>query len=233
LVVTWPSALRRELARADRGLLVFTREGCELALLPDCRVPGRYEYRSFALSYVPNHIPLADIDELWANLPDLAAREAEPWSGPYLLAVQTAGSLRATTWDPGAVTLEGDCEGATHVLDTVELGAGMLARGSYVEPNGPSEIEEVLVEFGDPSRCTERDEDQRQPASCARAWAISLISVELELANERDACPGPTGYDGLLCSSPGRTNHCGLEPADRRCNHVRGEEPRLRELLGP
>lgn len=234
VIVTWPSTLRRQLARADTrthgGLLVLARVDCGFALLPECRVPGRYNYVHSPLSFVPTELPLADIDELWANLPDLAAREPREWSGPYLIAVQAAGTLRAATWDPSAATLEGQCEGATHVLDTIELGAGWLARGSYVEPNGPADIDEVLVEFGDPSRCENRYEDKHQPKGCDEAWAISLIALDDD--GERDACPGPTGYDGLLCSSPGRMNHCGLEPADRRCNHARGDEPRLRELLG-
>jgi hypothetical protein len=226
VVVTWPSTLRRQLAQADTaaGLLVFARTDCEFELLPDCRVPGHYGRARMLSTLIP--LPFADLDELWANLPELAAREPQEWSGPYLLEVKAAWTLRAVAWDPSEATLKGNCEGATHVLDTVELGAGRFSRGAYVEPYGPTEIDEVLVEFGNPSRCgDERHED------CEQAWAVTLVALADD--GERDGCPGPTGYDGLVCSSPERTNLCHLVLEDRRCNQMRGDESRLRELLGP
>jgi hypothetical protein len=227
LVVHWPTSQLELLSSslADPvGLRVVAQRGDIFELLEHCRVAG--SYRREARPSTPYHIPLAGPDELSANLPGF---EGQPELALVFSLVDN-GLLRASAWNPSAPAFDGDCREATHVVDTIELGAGSLARGTYAEPFGPATIDGELLRFGDTKQCPNLQPDPSQPSSaCEQPWAVLLVALGEDLP--LDGCPGDTGYDGLLCSGPKRTNYCGLQPKDRRCSQARGAEPRLRELF--
>jgi hypothetical protein len=131
LVVEWSSGDRASLeALARRQLLVTRWTGCELTVLRGCRARGAYEY--VGITPKRDTVTMRDRDQLYANLPLGAADlggELET-SGELGLEMTTAGMLESTVGSVRVDQLEGECDGATHVVGALAVGAFELTSGS-------------------------------------------------------------------------------------------------------
>ncbi|MCB9566917.1 MAG: SUMF1/EgtB/PvdO family nonheme iron enzyme [Myxococcales bacterium] len=133
LIIEWPAAdrgaLESQIRRGDR-LVVVRYEGCEMEILRRCEASGRYGFT--ALERKDDEAIMRSADDLYAKIPLGAARlEAElERHGALRLAMTIVGAYEAegVDLDPGA--LRGRCEGATHLVTSLSVGAFALSSES-------------------------------------------------------------------------------------------------------
>jgi hypothetical protein len=232
LVVEWPSADRASLeARLASGLVAVRAAGCEIEVLRQCVVPGSYLYR--ALTRKNDQVLITDVDDLYVQMPLGAARLASKLARSGKLDVRMAlvGMLEAPTGRIAADTLSGDCDGATHVIAGVQLGAFQFFAGGSGEMGaglvvgvaglgGRSEASrELLSADGDPTRCDgSASIDLRPPEGCGAVIRIELTPLKAAPPPVVAAsCPsGSTMNDGRCVISQ---TYCpdGTQPLDGRC----------------
>ena len=147
LLVEWPATQRSALeARLQAGPapLVVRYGGCELQVLRRCRAPGRYRW--LATQPKREQLRLRNADEVHAKVPLGAAR--------LVAAVERHGELRldltvvgefASERAPGRDELIGECEGATHVVAAVAVGAFELASAAGAGVEAGAELPAVGV----------------------------------------------------------------------------------------
>ncbi|MEZ4449762.1 MAG: formylglycine-generating enzyme family protein [Nannocystaceae bacterium] len=133
LIIEWPSADRGTLeTQVHRGdhLIVVRYEGCDMEILRRCRARGRYGYA--AVQRKEEHSSIRSTDDLYAKIPIGAARlEAElERSGALTLEMTVVGAYEADALKLGDGDLEGSCDGATHVVTGVTVGAFALSSAS-------------------------------------------------------------------------------------------------------
>ena len=223
LIVEWPSADRGELeAQAhNRGLVVVRYQGCEMQVLDGCTAPVKYGYSP--ITRKKDRVVMRDADDLYANVPVGAARlEAKlEKSGELDVDMTMVGRWEAERRGVRAGELQGACEGATHVLSALTVGAFTFTAGADATVSGGATVlntvggasstakRETLNADGDEGACEKSaPDDKGPPANCG-----ALLRVEatpLELADE-DVC-------ARACS---RLAACGI-PYDRYCmDHCR------------
>lgn len=133
LIIEWPSAdrgaLEGQIKRGDR-LVVVRYEGCAMEVLRSCRARGGYGYS--AVERKEEAQTLKTADELYARIPLGAAQlEGElARHGALRLAMTIVGTYDADRLSIPRGELEGECEGATHVVTGLTVGAFALASGS-------------------------------------------------------------------------------------------------------
>ena len=124
LIVEWPSADRADLeAQAQTDVVVVAYDGCEMRLLSRCTFPGRYECR--AVTPKQDTIRIRNEDDLWASIP-LGAAKLEgklATSGQLNVAMTMVGTYSTDVTNGGVKHLKGDCEGATHLVVDLTVGA--------------------------------------------------------------------------------------------------------------
>jgi hypothetical protein len=192
LVVEWPPAERGRLEAAVRtGLVAVHYDGCEMQLRPYCHV------KSAAYTYAPvtrkrDEVSIRDADDLYTQLPAGAARlEAK---------LKTAGELHVEMilvgrWESqrGAVDraeLEGDCEGATHVVNAATVGAFTFSAGAGAEVGGGATAfgagagasstarREMLTQDGDDAACAKASvRDAAPPDGCGALIRIEVVPI--------------------------------------------------------
>jgi hypothetical protein len=135
LVVEWSSADRAELeARMHEGLVVVRYLGCEMQVLPRCRAT-RGSYRFVGVTRKTDRIAIRDEDQLWANMPigaaglEAALKRAGQLDVSMTIVGQYESSLTHLTEDD----LDGSCDGATHVLASLTVGAFELATSARAD----------------------------------------------------------------------------------------------------
>jgi len=204
LIVEWPPAERGRLeASVRRGLVAVRYVGCEMQLVPECRVrAGEYKYAP--LTRKNDSVRIKNEDELYASLPAGAARfEAKLKSAGQLNVQMTmVGRYESSRGSVGRNDLDGDCDNVTHVVTAVTVGAftfyagadatvGGGASGLGIGAGGSSAASrETLTQDGDDSACAKATgHDERPPDGCG-----ALIRLEVAPVPERHARVVPT-YD--------------------------------------
>ena len=200
LIIEWPSpergALESQVLRGDH-LVVVRYEGCEMEVLRRCYARGRYAFSG--VQQKVDNSSIRSADELYAKIPLGAARlEAElERHGALSLAMTYVGAYEA---EGGSLSealesdaLEGRCDGATHVVTNLSVGAFQLtsASGAGVKagaevglPGGVGEGAGGGVSSthargfrrsdGDPGACSGYS-DTRPPEGCG-----ALLRIEVE-----------------------------------------------------
>jgi hypothetical protein len=223
LTLDWPAPRRAELLallRAETGALVVEQRGCELILKPGCRGQQHYEFQG--LDGMQWRQLLTTTEELWSNLPELA----DSGTGPVIVDEIRRGRFDlgpwatnrpppSTPWSPRELGLAGDCSGATHVLISVDVGAGrMLASDTAGSVVGP-----VLVNAGRMPGCRER---RHSIAALARADCLEPLQVSLlplaDTAPLSEPCIAPAQWNHIHCVDPivHRPAPC-LDPYEPTC----------------
>ena len=224
LVVEWPAAERASLeARLTRGLVAVHAEGCELEVLRQCTVPGKYSY--LGLTRKNEQVTIRDADDLYTKLPlGAVALEAKlARAGRLDVKLALVGMLEAT----GAVeraALTGDCGRATHVISAAQLGAFLFSAGGSAEIGGgvtvqtvgvgasSSSEQELLSADGDPARCDgATTADERPPEGCGAVLRIELAPLGAP------TCVAGSAWDGQRCVVTRVYCPQGTDPIDGRC----------------
>jgi len=191
LLIEWPAPDRASLAtRLRRNLLVVHRDGCTVDVLAECTVPGT-SYGYHAITPTNDSLKIQTKDDLRANLPLSAFSLEAPLakSGELNLSMTIVGNYEAERSRFDVSDLDGHCEGATHVVSLIQVGAFEFYSGSSANLGGDLEVEgvgggghssteqEVLNRDGDPAACTATSTDA-PPQKCGALLRLELSAIE-------------------------------------------------------
>lgn len=193
LLIEWPAPDRASLAtRLRRNLLVVHHEGCTVDVLADCTVAGT-GYGYHAITPTNDSLRIKDEDELYANLPLSAFSLEAPLakSGELNLAMTIVGNYEAERSRVDASELDGRCEGATHVVSLIQVGAFEFYSGSKADLGADVEVEgvagggrssseqEILNRDGDPAACEAASVDAAAPPqNCGALLRLELSPID-------------------------------------------------------
>jgi hypothetical protein len=201
LVTEWPATEKANLeARLRQGSVIVSYSGCTLRMLPRCRVRGDYVWRRTTTS--TDVIEIRNADELYAKMPLGAVSLEGELQRSGRLAVQTtaSGQLQLANFEPNDIPKNGECEGATHVVGALSVGAFKLRSGGTARAAGRAEVtaigsargasdsEETIVrEAGAPVRC-EQSTESAPHSECASPLQMFLQALPASVVDR-----GPTG----------------------------------------
>jgi hypothetical protein len=138
LVVEWPSADRGELEARVRhdGLVVVSYSGCQMRVLDECRAGSSYAYAP--ITRKKDHLGIHNTDDLYANVPVGAANlEAKLATAAQLDVDMTlVGRWEGQELTVREEALTGRCDGATHVVSALTVGAFKFTAGADAEVGG-------------------------------------------------------------------------------------------------
>jgi hypothetical protein len=169
-------------------------------MLPSCRTRGGYQWRRTTTA--TDVVNINNADELYSKLPLGAVSLEGELARSGHLAVQTtvSGQLQLAEFSPEGVPRGAECEGATHVIRSLTIGAFKLRSGGAARVSAEvgvvgigtgeassSSGETLIREAGRPDRC-ELGTDLAPHAECA-----SPIQVFLEPLPSSVVDRGPTG----------------------------------------
>lgn len=182
----WPASEKAHLeSQLATGAVVVSYSGCELRVLPECRVEGRYEWQRTSLS--EDVVEIRTEDDLYAKLPLGAATLEGELKSRGRLSVRTtvAGQLRLAA--PG-MSPTAECADATHVVAGMSVGAFRLVSGESSAGNasaglplarvggGKSASESVVRASGTPSSCSGAS-DQAPNPECRSPLQLFLLPL--------------------------------------------------------
>jgi hypothetical protein len=168
LVVEWPMGERAALeGRVQRGLVAVRYRNCEMELITNCSVTGTYSY--VGVTPKSENVKITNADELYAKIPIGAVRlEGQlARAGELNVDMIQVGRHEADRYHFRETDLSGRCEGATHVVTGLSVGAfvfysgsgadiglGAGVKGTGIEAGvGSTASKSVLNRDGDPSAC--------------------------------------------------------------------------------
>lgn len=207
LVVEWPAPERGSLEmRLRKGAVVVRYAGCEMQVLKHCYVPdSAYEYGAFTRKR--ETVRIRDADELYAKLPVGAARLEGKLADSEALEVSMTmvGMFESTRPSAARGELVGDCDGATHVVAGVQVGAyafeaerSLEASGAVGLRSGPSvggrheRERETLSMDGRVEACaTSTPGDTEPPADCGALLRVEVVPLDADPALTQ-ALPEPS-----------------------------------------
>jgi transposase len=228
LVTEWPASEKANLeSRLREGGVVVAYSGCEMRLLPGCRAGGDYEWRRTTTS--TDSFEILSHDDLYTKLPLGAATLEGELSNSGRLAVRTtvSGQLGLVGADPSRVPITGACQGATHLVSGLSIGAFQLKSGGATSVSGGAEVaglgakagtgreEETLRSAGTPGTCMEASVDAPHP-ECRSPIQIFLTPLPAMLrerppegmiraafiSDEAEKTWQVVGNDRVLCETP-------------------------------
>ncbi len=199
LIVEWPSAARGQLeaiVENRRAVAVVHYEGCEMKVLPRCSAPGQLAYVAFRNQKLDS-VHIRNADDLYANLPvGAAGLEAKlQSSGELTVDVSLVGRFEADSATASRGDLKGECDGATHVVRAVTVGAfdfhtgaaSDVSGGAKVGPAGvgasSSSSRETLAKDGATAACDKSaTTDVDPPANCGALVRIEVVPLSVAVA---------------------------------------------------
>lgn len=215
LIVEWPSSVRAKLeALAHKGLVAVHWKGCELEVLPRCRVLGAYAWTP--ITRKEDRVSMRDQDELWANVPigagGLESKLAR--SGALHVRMTIVGRWEADRDTIRADEMKGECAPATHVVTGMAAGAfdfwagaeatvGASASVANIGAGGKSEsTAELINRDGDTNACSKSSSaDKLPPDGCGALLRIELARVGDPQKNAKPDCSDKTTWDGNQCAA--------------------------------
>ena len=200
LIVEWPAAQRTKLeALSRRGAVAVKYLGCDLEVLAQCRVSKTYVYTSTTKQR--ERVTIRNEDELYARLPIGAARlEADlKKAGELNVSMTIVGTYETDRATVRRDELVGECDGATHVVTALTVGAFEFIAGANAEGGAGATIagtgagmrgssrRETLNQAGDEAACERATaEDQTPPYGCG-----ALLRLEVLPISDRSAVSTP------------------------------------------
>lgn len=188
LVVDWSPMDRSKLEAAARhGLVPLNVDGCRARVVDTCAVKRTYAFE--ATSRQREVMIVRDRDELGAKLPILATRLGASFSRSTALdvAMTVVGRYEAGPAPVGRADLEGECDGVTHVVANISVGAFSIAtaRATNVEASldvvhtGQAREKKRIDSAGLEERCAlARRSDDAPPEDCAIPLRVELRALE-------------------------------------------------------
>lgn len=124
LIVEWPGTNKVRLdAASRRGVVVVAFNGCKLDVLTQCEAPGAYEMED--VTPIRDKVEIKSENDLFAYLPLSAVQlGGQIAAGDSLLLDYVAVGQRAYKGD--APSIKGTCDGATHFVKRIMVGAYSL-----------------------------------------------------------------------------------------------------------
>jgi hypothetical protein len=189
----------------------------QMEMLRGCVVEGKYHYA--ALTPKEESLVIRDRNELAAELPIHGARVAAKIENREALEVRITivGMYEADPTTFHSIDLHGNCDGATHVVRALAVGAFELssfasaARGGGVDilgAGGKIEHEserEVLNRDGDKGTCTRSsDRDTGPPYGCGALLRVEVAPVVYpasKTATSSSDCPAGFKRNGSECTA--------------------------------
>jgi hypothetical protein len=141
MLVEWPATEKAALqSAATRGLVVVRYDGCRLRLLDRCDAGGGYAFTETSRSR--DGFAIRDRSELYARLPLGAIKlEAELGEEASLeLAYVAVGTRDADEVSISRTQLSGGCDGSTHFVRSMVVGAYELARATASEVGAGADV---------------------------------------------------------------------------------------------
>ncbi len=195
MVVEWPGTSKVDLeAASQQNVVIVSYKGCALKVLTGCTAKGKYDF--VGTTPTRDEIVIGTNTDLYAQLPlGAAALKGELASGSSLRLEYVAVGQRVAK---APSNLRGDCEGATHFVRSITVGAYQLdvqagtavGVGADVGPAGAGakRREDVrrLRGAGDVSTCT---------ASKAKGECGAVLQLGLVALPEGGEAPASDGDD--------------------------------------
>jgi len=191
MLVEWPATEKAALqASSDRGVVVVSYDGCRLRMLDACSLEGAYEFHETSRSM--DGFTVTNRNELYAKLPlGAVSLQGEIDKGHSLKLSYVAVGTRTTEIARAERDqLVGTCDGATHYVRTMIVGAYELASeasldvGASVEVGpaglggGHGEAASVIRSDGDLTGCADRATPADDPG-CAAVVQLVLVPVSV------------------------------------------------------
>ncbi len=214
LVTEWPASEKANLeSRLREGGVVVAYSGCEMRLLPGCRAGGSYEWRRTTTS--TDSFEILTQDDLYTKLPLGAAALEGELSNSGRLSVRTtvSGQLGLVGADANRVPITGSCQGATHLVSGLSIGAFQLKTGGATAVSGGAEVsgvgahagtgreEATLRSAGTPSTCMEATLEAPH-AECRSPIQVFLTPLPAAL---RERPPEGTVRAAFISDEPEKT----------------------------
>ncbi|MBW2453889.1 MAG: hypothetical protein JRI68_05245 [Deltaproteobacteria bacterium] len=238
LIIEWPAAERASLeALAKRGAVVVRYQGCDMEVLTRCHLARPYGYTPTT----PQHeqVTIRNEDELYARLPLGAVRLAGELerSGQLAVSMTIVGTYENGRQPVTQDELEGQCSGATHVVNAMTVGAfefttGAAARvgvgADAVVAGGGAQSETqrtTLDRGGDRAACDQATGDDEQPPyGCGALLRVEVARIAPAVAPA--APPAAT-------ASAGQPGDATIEPGTATCPTDIGGPPAPATPPGP
>ncbi len=208
LVLEWPAADRAALeAQRAGGVVVVRYGGSEMEVLRGCRAPGAYRY--VPVTPKQEGLVVRDAGELAAAMPiHTVSLEARLQHQQELdVSMTIVGLYQADGGSVAAVDLQGECAGATHVVQALAVGAFEIDATARAAVSGGVNVlgaggisakqdasREVVHKDGDRDACAKGGaHDASPPYACGAMVRVEVAAVRFPSTGSGGAC-GP----GLL-----------------------------------
>ncbi len=157
-IVEWSAADRGDLeSMSGEGVVVVRYDGCQkLKILTECVVPGSYHFKAFSSPRLDS-VSMTTKQELFASLPVGAVNieGALGDGGSVDLRYILVGTQRSSE-RPSVASLKGYCEGASHYVSSLSVGAFVLEQRTQLKTTADTTVSIVAAASG------ERTEARRQ-----------------------------------------------------------------------
>ena len=205
LIVEWPGISKVSLdSVSKRGIVVVSYASCALKVLSGCSASGRYEYT--AVTPARDKIQIESQDDLYARLPlGAVSLKGELARGNNLELDYIAVGQRVASEVP--VKLTGDCEGATHYVRTITIGAYNLDAAARARA-------EAGVDVGNAGVGASRKEGDRRLHGSGDVERCASQSSGTEEAAQSAGCGAPLQLDLAPLQRHDRT--VAVEPSERK-----------------
>ncbi len=191
LVIDLPSAQRADLELAMRSGRAVVHYGCDgLRILASCELKG--DYRFAGVSLKEEVVQLKSQDEVRASLPISGATLAGGVARGTSLDLATAMVGRSTALGSAAAKAElvGACDGATHFVRAVYVGAFAMKRGSGAAVTAAASLfggsteaksesdKQATLRDGSLEACKAASPDApKPPSACQSALRVELFPI--------------------------------------------------------
>jgi hypothetical protein len=175
LIVEWPDAARGKLESQVRKSVVAVRYiGCEMQVLGQCTAPGKYGYTS--LNPKKSRVKISNADELYASIPAYAVKFEGTLAraGELNVEMTIVGRYEADHTGVRVEDLQGDCDGATHVVTGLSVGAFEFFAGADARAGAGVKAGDVGVEGKSTSSRETLNQDGKEE-DCRKAAAADTI----------------------------------------------------------
>lgn len=166
LVTEWPASEKAHIESLLAHQAVVVRYAdCELRILEGCRPAGRYLFQRTSLA--TDTVEITEVNDLYAKLPVGAASLEAELAASGRLAIHTTAIGQMRLDEDVNVPRTAICEGATHVVRAMSVGAYEMSSGQAVGVGAGASLGPVgagarhrsthrtLRAGGDPARCGE------------------------------------------------------------------------------
>jgi len=197
LITEWSGAEKANLEAMLRGGAVGVEfSGCEMRVIPQCRLPGSYTWHR--TTPTTDILEIENEAELYAKLPLGAVSLSGELSRQGKLYVETtvAGQHRLRGASTEYVPNNADCEYATHLVGAVSVGAFVLSSGTK-ESAGAEVDARVASAGGRLSRSTKVLRYAGEPKTCATGTdAEPAVSCSSPVQVFLEPIPGRAEVEG-------------------------------------